>query len=148
MTFGEWYNFNCANSKFFCNFGDIFVKIFSKHSFNVADMITNQLLSPEDAVALYGEYTMFAVGKHVDHNSYCSVAVMIYKPTPPTATPNTDDMFTEYYLVFKAGHYIAEEPLGGVLMHTRNKDKARKFYNFDDIKEYLDMGYSYVSECG
>ena len=146
MTFDKWYNFNCANNEFFCNFGDIFVKIFRKQSFNVADMITMQLLSPEDAVALYRDYIVFAVGKHVDHNGYCSVAVMIYKPETPIEAHNTDGVYDEYYLVFKAGLYIAKEVPGGVHMHTRNKDNAQKFYNLDDIKEYLDKGYSYVKE--
>lgn len=78
MKLIDWYNFNFKNEQFKCNYGDIYVKVFRKESYESKDMIFEQLMKPDDMAYLFGDYKMFLVGKDTK-NDYCTVCVCICK---------------------------------------------------------------------
>ena len=56
------------------------------------------------------------------------------------------DFWDEYWIVFKNGEYISGTDEFGYPIHTKDKKEAFKFYNFDTVKNLLDLGYSFLKE--
>lgn len=56
------------------------------------------------------------------------------------------DFWDEYWIVFKNGEYISGTDEFGYPIHTKDKKEAFKFYNFDTVKTFLDLGYSFLKE--
>ena len=56
------------------------------------------------------------------------------------------DFFDEYWIVFKEGEYVAGTDEFGYPIHTKDKKKAFKFYDFNTAISYLNLGYSIIKE--
>lgn len=78
MKLIDWYNFNFGNEQFKCNYGDVYVKVFRKESYESKDMIFEQLMKPKDMSDLFGDCKLFLVGKDTK-NDYCTICVCICK---------------------------------------------------------------------
>ena len=82
MTFNEWYQFNFVTNKIM-NIGDIFVKIMRKKSINSNDKMLDALMRVEDAVGMFGDYTISFISfdsqptKNLDN--YKTLSVILYK---------------------------------------------------------------------
>ena len=84
ITFGEWHKFNFVDNKIM-QMGDIFVKVFRKHSFKSDDKCLEGLMRLEDAVKMFGDYTLFNINYHtIPRDStrefdYKCLCAMIYR---------------------------------------------------------------------
>lgn len=79
MKLRDWIEFNFNNNEFSFNIGDVCVKVFRKRSYKFEDMIFSNVLDPIDMAHLFGEYTMFHVGKenknHYTNDFYMCVYI-------------------------------------------------------------------------
>ena len=48
----------------------------------------------------------------------------------------------EYWVVFKNGEYVSGTDDYGYPLHTKDKEKAWKFYNFHTAMSYFNLGYA------
>lgn len=51
-----------------------------------------------------------------------------------------------YWLAFKNQEYISGTDKYGHPIHTKNKDKALKFYDFNVAMTYFTLGYAIIKE--
>ena len=56
-------------------------------------------------------------------------------------THSIDD---NYWTVFKNGEYVSGTDEFGYPLHTKDKSKAFKFYDFDIAMSYLNLGYAVI----
>lgn len=64
ITFGEWHKFNFVDNPIMNNLGDIYIKVFRKHSFKSDDKCLEGLMKIEDAVKMFSNYTLFKIAYH------------------------------------------------------------------------------------
>ena len=64
ITFGEWHKFNFVDNQIMNNLGDIYIKVFRKHSFKSDDKCLEGLMKIDDAVRLFSHYTLFKIAYH------------------------------------------------------------------------------------
>ena len=64
ITFGEWHKFNFVDNPIMNNLGDIYIKVFRKHSFKSDDKCLEGLMKVEDAVKMFSNYTLFKIAYH------------------------------------------------------------------------------------
>ena len=64
ITFGDWHKFNFVDNPVMNNLGDIYIKVFRKHSFKSEDKCLEGLMKIEDAVKMFSHYTLFKIGYH------------------------------------------------------------------------------------
>lgn len=57
---------------------------------------------------------------------------------------NTHDIWDEYWIVFKNGQYVSGTDEFGSPLHTKDKSKAFKFYNFNAAMKYFNLGYAVI----
>ena len=51
-----------------------------------------------------------------------------------------------YWVVLKNGKYVSGTDEFGYPIHTTEKEKAYKFYDFNIAMTYLDLGYAIIKE--
>lgn len=79
MKFKEWYNFVFCNENVNSNWGDMYVKVFRKVSYDYKNMCFTALLTPSDAVKMFGDYVIFSTTNHTD-NDYKTICVLLCIP--------------------------------------------------------------------
>ena len=57
---------------------------------------------------------------------------------------NTNNILNEYWVVFKNGEYISGMDEFGYPLHTKNREEAWKFYDFNDAMSYFNLGYAII----
>lgn len=55
-------------------------------------------------------------------------------------------IWDEYWVVFKNGEYVSGTDEFGHPLHTKDKSKAFKFYDFDMAMRYFNLGYAIIKE--
>lgn len=56
----------------------------------------------------------------------------------------THDIWDDYWIVFKNGEYVSGTDEFGYPLHTKDKSKAFKFYDFDTAMSYFNLGYAVI----
>lgn len=56
----------------------------------------------------------------------------------------THDICDDYWTVFKNGEYVSGTDEFGYPLHTKDKSKAFKFYDFDTAMSYFNLGYAVI----
>lgn len=56
----------------------------------------------------------------------------------------THDIWDDYWTVFKNGEYVSGTDEFGYPLHTKDKSKAFKFYDFDTAMSYFNLGYAVI----
>ena len=64
ITFGEWHKFNFVDNPIMNNLGDIYIKVFRKHSFKSDDKCLEGLMKIEDAAKMFSDYTLIKINYH------------------------------------------------------------------------------------
>lgn len=59
-------------------------------------------------------------------------------------TPEKCIDLDEYWVVFKNGEYVSGTDEFGYPTHTSDRNKAFKFYSFELVRIYLDLGYGAI----
>lgn len=54
------------------------------------------------------------------------------------------DFWDEYWIVFKNGEYVSGTDEFGYPLHTKDKSKAFKFYDFNTAISYFNLGYAVI----
>lgn len=54
------------------------------------------------------------------------------------------DIWDDYWIVFKHGEYVSGTDEFGYPLHTKDKSKAFKFYNFNTAMSFFNLGYSVI----
>ena len=49
-----------------------------------------------------------------------------------------------YWIVFKNGEYVSGTDEFGYPLHTKDKNKAFKFYDFNTAMSYFNLGYAVI----
>lgn len=83
ITFGEWHKFNFVDNKIMDTLGDIYVKVFRKHSFKSEDKCLEGLMRIDDAVKMFGNYPLIKVNYYAtvkDGFEYKALCALIYIP--------------------------------------------------------------------
>ena len=66
LSFSEWYEFNFVTNKIMDHFGDMYIKVFRKHSYKNEDKCFEVLMRIDDAVRMFGGYKLFKVTMHTE----------------------------------------------------------------------------------
>ena len=56
------------------------------------------------------------------------------------------DIWDKYWIVFKNGEYVSGIDEFGYLIHTKDKNEAFKFYDFDVAMCYFNLGYAILKD--
>jgi len=56
----------------------------------------------------------------------------------------THDIWDDHWIVFKNGEYVSGTDEFGYPLHTKDKSKAFKFYDFDTAMSYFNLGYAVI----
>ena len=64
ITFGEWHKFNFVDNKLMDSIGDMYIKVFRKPSFKSEDKCLEGLMHIDDAVKMFGSYSLFKINYH------------------------------------------------------------------------------------
>jgi len=56
------------------------------------------------------------------------------------------DFWDEYWIAFKNGEFVSGTDEFGYPIHTKNKEEAFKFYDFDTAMSYVSLGYAIIKE--
>ena len=59
---------------------------------------------------------------------------------------NTHDIWDEYWVAFKNGEYVSGTDEFGYPTHTKDREEAFKFYDFDVAMSYFNLGYAIIKE--
>lgn len=78
MKFAEWYNFNFVENKVMDGFGDIYVKVMRKKSFQRDDVMLDSLMKVSNAVHMFGDYELMLI-KPETQNNHETICALIYK---------------------------------------------------------------------
>ena len=54
------------------------------------------------------------------------------------------DIWDEYWIVFKNGEYVSGTDEFGYPFHTKDRNKAFKFYDFNTAMSFFNLGYSVI----
>lgn len=57
-----------------------------------------------------------------------------------------DSYMRHYWVVFKNGEYVSGTDEFGYPLHTKNKEEAWKFYDFNVAMNYFNLGYAIIKE--
>ena len=68
ITFGEWYKFNFVDNKIMDTLGDLYIKVFRKKSFTSEDKCLEGLMRIDDAVKMFGDYSLMKINYHTDRS--------------------------------------------------------------------------------
>ena len=83
ITFGEWHKFNFVDNKIMDTLGDIYIKVFRKQSFKSEDKCLEVLMRIDDAVKMFGNYTLFKMNYYAsvrDDFEYKALCALICMP--------------------------------------------------------------------
>jgi hypothetical protein len=57
---------------------------------------------------------------------------------------NMHDILDDYWIVFKHGEYVSGTDEFGYPLHTKDKSKAFKFYDFNTAMSFFGLGYAVI----
>lgn len=55
-----------------------------------------------------------------------------------------DSIWDEYWIVFKNGEYVSGTDEFGYPLHTKDRSKAFKFYDFNTAMSFFNLGYAVI----
>ena len=58
--------------------------------------------------------------------------------------PSENTAEDEYWIVFKNGEYVSGTDEFGYPLHTKDRNKAFKFYDFNTAMSFFNLGYSVI----
>ena len=56
------------------------------------------------------------------------------------------DIWDEYWIVFKNGEYVSGTDEFGYPLHTKDRNKAFKFYDFNTAMSFFNLGYAVIKK--